>query len=159
MKPKQSHPLDGHVLVFKYTEADYEDEGSALAFYQLTKKKLETIWSPGGFFEPSQLGDGVLHEGDIVSVDELALRCLRKRKIDAVTSVFYDKDFFGIPKNWVDLSGGKRKTTECWCEYESLCFDEPKCEFLVDNGITVRFYDEVRRMFLPKVMEPSTRRP
>ncbi|MDP3955424.1 MAG: hypothetical protein Q8Q15_03625 [bacterium] len=143
------HPLEGKYIVFKYTECiSAEDcEKSALALFKLNKGKLENIWTPSA-----------TNPWNYPGLNEKLIEMMKRKGLQEVYSVYWDGDFFGIPKEEVELTeprkcfdhdtGEKTEKLEYdWYQYESVCFDTEEGDLLKRGGITLHIYDENLRVF------------
>jgi hypothetical protein len=139
IKKSENHPLEGKYIIYNYGIQDYEDEGWALALFQLKNGYMNEVYHPGNH---------VLQQGAIgeQQTEEL-LELMKKRKIKKVYSVFSLDNFFGIPSTWISLHEPNEKVEEIelWAEWKSIEKESYEHRILKEEGIEVIFYEEPKK--------------
>jgi hypothetical protein len=119
----ERHPLEGRHIIFKYTEWDRENEGSAFELYKLIGGELKNVLAPW-VFDPTCLS--------IFDMDKKAVEFMVQAGITEVTTVFFIGTFFGLQ------SGG--------AHFDREPVEDDDC--LRVHGITMHFFDATQGRFL-----------
>ena len=142
-----NYQLDDEDIVFKYTECDGEDEGSALAFFKISDNKLKDIFNPAFYYNPHEMNvKNLIHPltRELVDPNEYGIGIAKKSDVEKVVSVITHEDFFGLKK----LNLHTDELTCWWSSYEYICRDDYEYKLLLNNGIKVLFFDLINNRFI-----------
>lgn len=138
--------LEGKYIVFAYRECDDETEDCGISIYKMKESKLEEIFDPGTYYNPGQYQACYYDEKlkRYISVNELALRKLKKLDVKEVYAVDSLNDFFGLPKEFCTINPNSGCKNGCfnWGWYRHIADEgEELVSILTENGIKVIDYD------------------